>query len=129
VVRLFLEEGYSTRMLAEQFGISHHSVQRWVKAYRHNRAAGLEPKRRSGGASRVQNKARKKMVAVKRSHPEYGPRRIADVLKRFFLMPTSPATVHKTLASKGLVERGRCKPVKNPCKPRFFERARPNQLW
>jgi hypothetical protein len=34
-------------------------------------------------------------VAVKAAHPEYGPRRITDVLKRFFLMRTSPATVHK----------------------------------
>ena len=24
---------------------------------------------------------------------------------------------------------GKSKPVKNPSKPRFFERARPNQLW
>jgi len=29
----------------------------------------------------------------------------------------------------GLVEKARHKPVKNPTKPRFFERSRPNQLW
>jgi transposase InsO family protein len=51
------------------------------------------------------------------------------VLKRFFLMPTSASTVHKTLAERGLVEKARRKSVKNVSKPRFFERARPNQLW
>ena len=72
---------------------------------------------------------RERMVAVKKANPEYGPRRIADVLKRFFLIPTSPSTVHKTLSEKGLVNKAKRKPEKNPPKPRFFERSRPNQLW
>ena len=42
-------------------------------------------------------------------------------------MRTSPATVHKTLAEKGLVKKAPVKAEKNPPKPRFFERARPNQ--
>jgi transposase-like protein len=45
IVKLFLEEGYSPKLLVEQFGISTHSIQRWVKAYRLHGAAGLEPKR------------------------------------------------------------------------------------
>jgi transposase InsO family protein len=69
------------------------------------------------------------MVNLKEVHPEYGPRRIADVLKRFFLMPASQATVHKTLSEKGLVKKAKRKPEKNLSKPRFFERSRPNQLW
>ncbi len=66
---------------------------------------------------------------MKAAHPEYGPRRISDILKRFFFMRTSPATVHKTLAAKGLVKKAPVKAEKNPPKPRFFERARSNQLW
>jgi transposase InsO family protein len=104
MVRFFLEEGYSTALLREQFGVSGHSIQRWVRAYRDRGAEGLEPKR-------------------------YGPRRIADVLKRFFLIPTSQATVHKTLSEQGLVKKAKRKAAKNPSKPRFFERSRPNQLW
>jgi transposase len=34
IVRLYLEEGYNTSVLREQFGVSCHSVQRWAKAYR-----------------------------------------------------------------------------------------------
>jgi len=34
MVRLYLEEGYSTTVLGAQFDVSGHSVLRWVKAYR-----------------------------------------------------------------------------------------------
>jgi len=129
IVKLYLEEGYSPKLLVEQFGISTHSIQRWVKAFRLHGAVGLEPKRAVSRKSRVADEVRQQAVAVKREHPEYGPRRITDVLKRFFLMRTSPATVHKTLAERGLVKKAPVKPEKNPSKPRFFERARPNQLW
>ena len=128
IVKLYLEEGYSPKLLVEQFGISTHSIQRWVKAFRLHGAAGLEPKRSVSRKSRVAEEVRQQAVAVKAAHPEYGPRRISDVLKRFFLMRTSPCTVHKTLAAKGLVKKAPVKTEKNPPKPRFFERARPNQL-
>ncbi len=129
VTKLYLEEGYSSKLLAEQFGISTHSIHRWVKAYRLHGAAGLEPKRPVSRKRRVAEEIRQQAVAVKREHPEYGPRRISDVLKRFFFMRTSPATVHKSLAAKGLVKKAPLKAEKNPPGPRFFERARPNQLW
>jgi transposase InsO family protein len=129
VVRLFLEEGYSARLLSEQFKISPHSIRRWVAAYRRQGVEGLEPKRRTGGKTKVTAGIRNQMVAVKKAHPEYGSRRIADVLKRFFLIPTSESTVYKTLSEQGLVNKAKRKPVRNPSKPRFFERSRPNQLW
>ena len=129
VVRLFLEEGYSATLLGEQFGISRSAITRWIRLYRQRGFEGLEVKPRAGGNTRVPSEVREQMVAVKKAHPEYGPRRIADVLKRFFLIRTSQSTVHKTLSEKGLINKTRRKPVKNPPKPRFFERSRPNQLW
>ena len=96
-------------------------------AYRLFRLTGLEPKRLVSRKSRVAEEIRQQAVAVKAEHPPYGPRRISDVLKRFFLMRTSPATVHKTLAAKGLAKKTPVKPEKNPAKPRFFERARCNK--
>jgi transposase InsO family protein len=129
IVKLFLEEGYSSRLLVEQFGISTHSIQRWTKAFRLKGAEGLVPKCSVSGKRRVADEVRQQAVAVKADHPEYGPRRITDVLKRFFLMRTSASTIHKTLAERGLVRKNPVKPGKNPSKPRFFERSRPNQLW
>jgi transposase InsO family protein len=129
IVKLFLEEGYSASLLVEQFGVSTNSVRRWVRAFRLKGVEGLQPKSPISGKHRVPDEVRKQAVALKAEHPEYGPRRITDVLKRFFLMRTSPATVHKTLAERGLVKKNPVKAEKNPSKPRFFERARPNQLW
>ena len=82
MVRLHLEEGYSKIFLLEQFGVSNHSIRRWVQAYRAHGVEGLEPKRRIGGRSRMPVDVRERVVKLKQDHPEYGPRRIADVLKR-----------------------------------------------
>lgn len=129
IVKLFLEEGYSASLISEEFGISQHSIRRWVQAYRRCGVEGLAPKPRPGGKPSVRPEVQERVIAVKKAHPEYGARRITDVLKRFFLIPASQSTVHKTLSEKGLVNKAKRKPVKNPPKPRFFERARPNQLW
>jgi hypothetical protein len=69
-----------------------------------------------------------RMVAVKKAHPEYGPRRIADLLKRFFLIPKIQSTVHKTLSEKGLVDKAKRKPVKNPCEVHQISPAPPDDL-
>jgi transposase InsO family protein len=129
MVRLYLEEGYSATVLRDQFGVSGHSVQRWVKAYREQGSDGLIAKLRTGARPKLSGSVKHQIVGIKNKHPEYGPRRIADVLKRFFLVPTSASSVHKALSEEGLTKKAKAKPVKNPSKPRFFERSRPNQLW
>jgi transposase InsO family protein len=129
IIRLYLEEGYSTGVLQEQFGVSSHSVQRWVKAYREKGSDGLVAKSQSGTKSRMPEAVRGRIIGMKKKHPEYGSRRIADVLKRFFLVSASASSVHKTLSDEGLTNKAKVKPKKNAAKPRFFERARPNQLW
>jgi transposase InsO family protein len=129
MVRLYLEEGYSATVLQEQFGVSGHSVMRWVKAYRERGTEGLIAKPRTGAKPKLNKAVKRRIIGMKKTHPEYGPRRIADVLKRFFLIPASATSVHKTLSEEGLTKKAKSKPVKNPSKPRFFERSRPNQLW
>lgn len=129
MVRLYLEEGYSTSVLQEHFGVSGHSVVRWVKAYREQGTEGLIAKPRTGLKSKLNKTVKDRIVKMKKKHPEYGPRRIADVLKRFFLISASATSVHKTLSDEGLTKKAKPKRVKNPAKPRFFERSRPNQLW
>ncbi len=129
LVRLYLEEGYSTTVLREQFGVSSNSVHRWAKAYRQHGSDGLIAKLGTGSKPKMVREVKGRILEMKKKHPEYGPRRIADVLKRFFLVPASPSSVHKALSDEGLTQKRKAKPVKNPAKPRFFERSRPNQLW
>ena len=86
IVRLYLEERYNTSVLREQFGVSNHSIHRWAKAYRQQGAEGLVPKLPPGARPKLTEAVKKRIEGVKRSHPEYGPRRIAAVLKRFFMV-------------------------------------------
>ena len=110
MVRLYLEEGYSATVLRDQFGVSGHSVMRWVKAYRDQGTEGLIAKPRTGAKPRLNETVKRRIVRMKKKHPEYGPRRIADVLKRFFLVPTSATSVHKTLSEEGLTKKAKSKP-------------------
>lgn len=82
LVRLYLEEHYSIAVLKEQFGVSSQAIRRWVKVYRQHGEKGLVPKLPPGPKPRISEAVKKRIVGVKESHPEYGPRRISDVLKR-----------------------------------------------
>ena len=131
VVRMYLEEEYPVSMICQEAGVGRSTISTWVKKYRLQGEEGLKsslpfPPRQS---SRINKAVEKKIVDLKKQNPAYGPRRIADTLKRFFFIKTSPTTVQKTLVEKELVEKKRVKPRRNPPKPRFFERSKPNQLW
>jgi transposase InsO family protein len=97
--------------------------------YREYGEAGLLPKGRSKLAQRLSESVQEKIVEIKMAHPQSGSRRISDVLRRFFLIKASASSVHKTLSQEGLTTPAKRKPKRNPAKPRFFERSRPNQLW
>lgn len=130
VVRMYLEEQYPVSHICSETGVGKSTISTWVRKYRSFGEDGLRPKApESRRKSPVNKEIETQIVDLKKVHPEYGSRRIADILKRFFFIKTSPSTVHKTLSDKNLVEKKRTRPKKNPPKPRFFERSTPNQLW
>jgi transposase InsO family protein len=71
---------------------------------------------------------RSKILELKKEEPSRGIKRISQLLKRVFFLPGSPETVRKTLKEHGLIEPPP-KPRRNLVRPRFFERATPNQMW
>lgn len=129
VVKLFLEEGYGSQMLHEELGIGKSTITKWVKRYREFGEEGLKPNIRFQGKSRVHPKVKETIIDIKKENPTHGNLRISDILRRFFLIRASPKTVGKTLKEEGLAVKPRKKPRRNISKPRFFERASPNQLW
>jgi transposase InsO family protein len=129
VVKLYIENGFSAKLVAEQFGISDYSVSRWVQLYRQYGEQGLVDRKRQSPGSKLPAAVTQSIVGLKKENPSYGIRRISDVLKRFFLVRASPSTVQRTLRDQGLATPVKKKPKRNPAKPRFFERARPNQMW
>jgi transposase InsO family protein len=128
-VKLYLEEGYGADLVAEELGIGRSTLTAWAKRYREQGEAGLQPVSSWKGRRQVSNEAKRKAVELKRQNPEYGSKRISHLLKRVFLLRAGPETVRQTLKEEGLVQPPKRKPRRNPARPRFFERARPNQLW
>jgi len=130
IVRMYLEEQYPVPLICSETGVGKPTISTWVRKYRSFGEDGLRYKAPESRRKSAVNKAVKtQIVDIKEAHPEYGSRRISDILKRFFFIKTSPSTVHKTLSDKNLVEKSRPKPKRNPLKPRFFEPSTPNQLW
>ena len=99
VVKLHIEDGYSAKLVAEQFGISDYSVSRWAQLYRQHGEQGLLNKVRKPSGSKLPAAVSQSIVDLKKENPGYGIRRITDVLKRFFLVRTSPSTVQRTCSA------------------------------
>jgi transposase len=114
---------------AAAFGVSTAAVQKFVGLFEHG---GMDALRlRPMGAAAVNKKKnvpRAEVVAAREANPEWGTRRIRDVLARFEGLGVSETTVRRILHEEGLlVEREQVEPRDKP--PRRFERAEPNQMW
>jgi transposase InsO family protein/transposase-like protein len=127
-VKLFVEEGFNGKLVCAETGVSESSLAKWTKRYREQGEVGLRreatprPRRRLPGAVKA------KIVELKRGNPFFGVKRIADGLRRWFFLEASPETVRKTLHEEGLMSE-RAKARRNLVRPRYFERATPNQMW
>lgn len=129
-VKMYLEEGYSQNIISQELGCTGRSVKRWVECYREYGEEGL--RREKMPLPRLvkrEDLVDEKIRQIRRENPGYGPRRISDILGRFFLLRAAPSRVHRTLKEAELIKPARKKPKKNPAKPRRFERSTPNQMW
>lgn len=130
--KLHLEEGFDLKLVARELGVCADSVREWVRRYKKCGRAGLEPQTglRKPGKPKLPPLVKQQIVAIKNQHPGFGVRRIAHWLRRTLFLPASPETVRKTLHQHRLMPKTKPpRPPKNPPKPRFFERATPNQMW
>ncbi|MDD5708423.1 MAG: IS481 family transposase [Kiritimatiellae bacterium] len=137
-VQLCLEEGVPVKLVAREIGVSSWTISGWVRQYRKSGEEGLHPLligRRTANQSVTLSKPnaraliRAEITALKRKHPAFGIKRISQTLRRIFHLSASPETVRKTLHREKLITSKKRKTPSNPSKPRFFERATPNQMW
>jgi transposase InsO family protein len=126
-VKLHLEEGFTQNQVASVLGVTDGAVSHWVRDYRVSGEEGLKKTSRRR-APRLPAPVRDKIVELKKENPTFGVKRISQFLRRFFLMQASAETVRQKLKEEGLVEPPP-KPRRNLVRPRFFERATPNQMW
>jgi transposase InsO family protein len=130
-VQLCLEEKFPVRQVAREMGVGLSTLSKWVRVYREQGEAGLEPHPRRSGShrSKVAPAVKTKVVELKRRHPDLGIQKISHFLRRALFLPVSRETVRRTLHEQQLLKKRKPKPRRNPPKPRFFERATPNQMW
>jgi transposase InsO family protein len=128
-VKLYLEEGYPAEMVAQEIGVGHSTLNNWAKQYREQGAEALRPRTGRRGRPQASAAAKKTAVALKRQNPTFGTKRISQLLRRMFFLRAGPETVRQTLHEQQLIKKPKTKPKKNPARPRFFERTKPNQLW
>ncbi|MCI0748689.1 MAG: DDE-type integrase/transposase/recombinase [Verrucomicrobia subdivision 3 bacterium] len=127
-VKLHLEEGFSQQLVAQQMDISKSSLGNWVLRYRLHGEEALKDQDDRASARKLPAAVRDKILELKRQEPSRGVKRISQLLRRIFFLPASAETVRQTLKKEGLVE-SPPKARRNLTRPRFFERATPNQMW
>jgi transposase InsO family protein len=131
VVKLHLEEGIPQSIVATECNIATSSVYRWVKLYEELGESGLyRGNRNLVSQKKIPQSVTEKIIETKKNNPEYGVKRISNLLRRVFFLPGSHETVRKTLHENNLMSPPtKKKRQKNITRPRFFERSTPNQLW
>jgi len=127
-VKLHLEEGFKGELVCAETGVSGSSLAVWVRAYRQEGEMGLRRQASPRPGRRLPKPVVEKIIEMKRGNPWYGVKRIADGLRRWFFLEASPETVRKTLHEADLMNE-RAKARRNLVRPRYFERATPNQMW
>jgi transposase InsO family protein len=128
-VKLHLEEGFTQELIGQELGVSTAAVYKWCKRYREQGEEGLKNHGSAESKAKLSEAVRKKILELKKEEPARGIKRISQLLKRAFFLQASPPTVRKTLQAKGLMKEAPPKAPKNMVRPRFFERATPNQMW
>ncbi|MEI6076812.1 MAG: DDE-type integrase/transposase/recombinase, partial [Verrucomicrobiota bacterium] len=128
-VRLYTEEGFSQALVCRELNISKSSLGLWLHAYRLGGEAGLAPVQGHRREPKLPQPITDKIIELKQENPTFGIKRISQVLRRCFFLPASPETVRQKLHAVELMSAPTPPKRRNMVRPRFFERATPNQMW
>jgi len=110
-------------------GLSKHTLYAWKKKFDTQGPAGLMPPARgSRKGSRLPDLTQRAILMMKEANPEWGCERISDMLLRGPALPASAGAVARVLHAAGYETQEVVVPG-HPDHVRYFERARPNQLW
>jgi len=135
-VSAYRESGLTQRSFARVWGVSLKSLSAWLSRVARHGETGLKTRKPgrpkgSAGKPRLAPGAEEAVVATARSHPTFGLKKVSQYVARFCGVSVAPATVKRTLVRAGVARPAQQarKVRRGPPAVRFFERARPNQLW
>ena len=128
-VRLRLEEGFSLQDVCAEMGVTQSALSRWISLYRQQGEAGLQADQSQSRPAKLPAPITDKIIELKQENPTFGIKRISQLLRRCFFLPASPETVRQRLHAAKLMDPAPPAKRRNMVRPRFFERATPNQMW
>lgn len=121
--------GLPAKDFATLVGVSKHTLYAWKQRFTQQGPAGLlEQPRGAREGSRLPDLTKRTILLLKQAHPDWGCERISQMLVRGPALPASPPAVARVLREAGY-ELQETPTHPHPDRIRFFERARPNQLW
>lgn len=127
-VRLRLEEGFSVQDVCGEMGMAVSCLHTWIRQYQQFGEAGFQGAARKRRA-KLPPPITEKIIELKQQNPSFGIKRISQLLRRCFFLPASPETVRQHLHEAQLMPATTPPKKRNITRPRFFERATPNQMW
>jgi transposase InsO family protein len=128
----FLLNYYSVTELAERFSIARKTAHKWINRYKERGQAGLEEHSRRPRSCPWQTSSVivEELIALRKTHPRWGPKKLLDVMGRREPDRGLPAisTAAKILAENGLVKPRRRTRRAHPGCPQT-KAAEPNDIW
>jgi transposase InsO family protein len=124
---------YCVSELSERYGVSRKTAYKWLKRFEEEGPGGLEP--RASMAEEVWNRTPEEMeavlVAVREKHPDWGPKKIRDVLEKRQGDVDWPAvsTIAAILKRNGLVQGRRRRKREGHPGPPEGEPEKANEVW
>lgn len=129
----FGEGLYGVSELAERYGISRKTAYKWLRRFEKEGPAGLESRRPVAEEiwNRTPRPVEDAIVAFRRKHVDWGPRKILDTLEGKPAAVGWPAasTVAAILKRNGLVEGKRRRRREGHPGPPKGEPEKPNEVW
>jgi transposase InsO family protein len=129
ILDTWMRSGLPAGDFAPMVGVSKHTLYAWKKRFEEFGPAGLVDRPRgTARGSRMSELTKRSILMMKKLHPDWGIDRISDLLLRTEALQASPSAIARVLTEDGYqVEEAPMR--RHPDKIRFFERAKPNQLW
>ena len=133
-VREFESELFTMTELAAQYGISRKTAYKWIERYDADGALGLQDRSRRPHESphAIAPELVEAVLAVRRRHPRWGPKKLLAVARPRDQAAGWPArsTVAAWLKNRGLVTPRRRMPrPAPPARPSLTAATRPNEVW
>ena len=133
-VSLVQTDRFTISSLCEQFGISRKTGHKWLGRYQEGGMKALAERshRPQRFPAMTEQKVQELVLAERRLHPTWGPKKLREVLRVKHGLEVVPAgsTIGKLLAQHGLSVRPRRRPgVYTPAPSELTKATQPNEVW